>query len=187
MRKYTAYLVAIATAALILIITLDYEKEIENIENTIKEQSGMIDSLTNSIDSLILEIDTLEWDKSIFDFNIKFNGKSLLSSIMYVESSYNDSAYNKSEDAVGCLQIRKCMVDDVNRILKHKGLYTRYEYRDRWERNLSVEMFDIYCDHYNLYSAEEIARCWNGGPRGVNNPATVGYWNKVEKQIKENS
>ena len=187
MRKFTPYLTAIAAAALILTMTLDYEREIESIENTIKEQSDIIDSLANNIDSLILEIDTLKWDRSIFDFDIKFNGKSLLSSIMYIESSYNDSAYNKSEDAVGCLQIRRCMVDDVNRILKRKGSYIRYEYEDRWKRSLSIKMFDIYCDHYNLSSAEEIARCWNGGPRGVTNPATVAYWNKVEKQIKENS
>ena len=41
----------------------------------------------------------------------------LISAIIHVESSNNDSAYCASEDAVGCLQIRKCMVDDVNRIL----------------------------------------------------------------------
>ena len=37
---------------------------------------------------------------------------------MFVESSYNNLAYNVSEDAVGCLQIRKCMVNDINRILR---------------------------------------------------------------------
>ena len=70
------------------------------------------------IDSLQSEIDTLEWDNQIWDFNIKFSVSHLLSSMMYVESNYNDSAYHKGEDAVGCLQIRKCMVDDVNRILR---------------------------------------------------------------------
>ena len=44
-------------------------------------------------------------------------------------------------------------------------------------------MFEIYCDHYNLTTAEEMARCWNGGPRGINNPATVGYWEKVKNEI----
>ena len=48
-------------------------------------------------------------------------------------------------------------------------------------------MFDIYCKHYGLITAEEIARCWNGGPRGMQNEVTAGYWKKVEKQIKENS
>jgi len=47
-------------------------------------------------------------------------------------------------------------------------------------------MFDVYCKHYNLNSAEEIARCWNGGPRGMNNEMTAGYWKKVENKLEEN-
>jgi hypothetical protein len=58
---------------------------------------------------------------------------------------------------------------------------------DRWDRIKSVEMFTIYCDYYNLDTAEEMARCWNGGPRGIDNPATVGYWNKVKTNIEKNS
>ena len=48
-------------------------------------------------------------------------------------------------------------------------------------------MFNIFCDYYGLTTAEEMARCWNGGPRGINNPATVGYWNKVKNRIEVNS
>jgi hypothetical protein len=108
---------------------------------------------------------------------------SLLNAIIFVESCNNDSAYRASEDAVGCLQIRKTMVNDVNRILKRKKSTLRFTYDDRWSRNKSIQMFEIYCDHYNLTTAEEIARCWNGGPRGINNPATVGYWKKVKDKI----
>ena len=70
------------------------------------------------------------------------------------------------------------MVDDVNRILKRNKSNTRFTYDDRWLRNKSIQMFDIYCKHYNLNTAEEIARCWNGGPRGMENEMTVGYWKK---------
>ena len=108
---------------------------------------------------------------------------TILLAIMFVESSYNDSAYVASEDAVGCLQIRKCMVDDVNRILRRQKSDLRFTYDDRWLRDKSIKMFEIYCDHYNLVTAEEIARCWNGGPRGIDNPATVGYWEKVKIEI----
>ena len=108
---------------------------------------------------------------------------TILLAIMFVESSYNDSAYVASEDAVGCLQIRKCMVNDVNRILKWQKSPLRFTYNSRWYRDSSIQMFEIYCDHYNLTTAEEIARCWNGGPRGINNPATVGYWEKVKDEI----
>tara|TARA_R110002167_G_scaffold52480_1_gene151525 strand:- start:109 stop:681 length:573 start_codon:yes stop_codon:yes gene_type:complete len=170
--------------AMLVGTVLKYEEETNYIETTIQNKNTTIDSLILKIDSLILEIDTLEWDKS-FEFDIKWNGKSILSSIMFIESSYNDSAYNKNEDAVGCLQIRKCMVDDVNRILKRKGSYKRYSYQDRWNRAESINMFNVYVDYYGLESAEEIARCWNGGPRGINNANTVGYWNKVKSELEE--
>ena len=135
------------------------------------------------IDSLKHEIETLEWNNNIWDFNIKFSVSHLLSSIMQVESNNNDSAYHKGEDAVGCLQIRKCMVNDVNRILKRQGAYTRFTYDDRWLRSKSVQMFGIYCRHYGLNTAEEIARCWNGGPRGMSKPLTATYWKKVQKNL----
>ena len=44
-------------------------------------------------------------------------------------------------------------------------------------------MFEIYCTHYGLTTAEEIARCWNGGPRGMNKEATSYYWEKVKEEM----
>ena len=111
------------------------------------------------------------------------NEKEILSALIYVESSNNDSAYNTSEDAVGCLQIRKTMVNDVNRILRKQESPVRFTYEDRWSRYKSIKIFQIYCKYYNLTTAEEIARCWNGGPRGINKPTTVIYWNKVQDRI----
>ena len=151
-------------------------------QEEIKTQST-IDSLQNVIDSLYHEIDTLQWENQIWDFNLSNNTTHLLSAIMYVESSYNDSAYNSYEDAVGCLQIRKCMVNDVNRILRRQKSDLRFTYDDRWLRNKSIKMFDIYCKHYGLTTSEEIARCWNGGPRGMQNDMTAGYWKKVKNQL----
>ena len=151
-------------------------------QEEVKTQST-IDSLQNVIDSLVLEIDTLQWENQIWDFNISQNTTHLLSAIMFVESSYNDSAYNSYEDAVGCLQIRKCMVNDVNRILRRQKSDLKFSYDDRWFRDKSIKMFDIYCKHYGLTTAEEIARCWNGGPRGMQNEITAGYWKKVKNQL----
>ena len=187
MKIYRTIITMVAFVTLFLIFMIDYENKIDRLEYELEYNINANDSLDYIIDSLYHEIDTLVWESEIWDQNILNNTTHLLSAIMYVESSNNDSAYHKGEDAVGCLQIRRCMVDDVNRILTRKKLYKRYVYEDRWSRYRSIEMFDIYCKHYNLNTSEEIARCWNGGPRGINNPATVGYWNKVEKQIKENS
>ena len=113
------------------------------------------------------------------------NDLELINAIISIESSGRDNAYNESEDAVGCLQIRQCMVDDINRILKRQDSQLYYTYDDRWDRNKSIEMFNIFVDYYNLHTPEEIARCWNGGPRGINNPYTLGYWNKVELELEE--
>jgi len=139
--------------------------------------------LEHQIDSLKLEIDTLIWEQEMWYYNINNNTTHLLSAIMFVESSYNDSAYAASEDAVGCLQIRKCMVKDVNRILRRQKSDLRFTYDDRWSRPKSIKIFDVYCKHYGLTTAEEIARCWNGGPRGMHNEMTAGYWEKVKNQL----
>lgn len=149
---------------------------IEQLEDKIEQNNFQIDSLKH-------EIDTLQWENQIWDFNLSNNTVHLLSAIIHVESSNNDSAYNSYEDAVGCLQIRKCMVDDVNRILRRQKSELRFSYDDRWLRDKSIKMFDIYCKHYGLTTAEQIARCWNGGPRGMQNEMTAGYWKKVKNQL----
>ena len=155
---------------------VQYENKIESLEEIIYQDSCLVDSLQHSIDSLNERY-------QIFDSQPARELIDLINAISYVESSGRDSAYNASEDAVGYLQIRQCMVKDVNRILKRKGSLERYAYEDRWLRYKSIQMFNIYCQHYKLSTAEEIARCWNGGPRGMENEMTVGYWKKVSNKL----
>ena len=177
MKTYlTPILTAIATA-LIIFFTIDYERQIESLEYIIQQDSCLIDSLRH-------EIDTLIWEQETWNNDIINNTTHLLSAIMFVESSYNDSAYVASEDAVGCLQIRKCMVKDVNRILRRQKSDLKFIYNDRWSRAKSIKMFDVYCKHYGLITAEEIARCWNGGPRGMSNEVTAKYWVKVKNKLE---
>tara|TARA_R110000744_G_scaffold330944_1_gene436396 strand:+ start:982 stop:1515 length:534 start_codon:yes stop_codon:yes gene_type:complete len=174
--KYIRYIFIITIIGFLFYRVELREKSIEHLKKQINFQQSQIDSL-------IHEIDTLQWQVEIWDHNIENNSTYLLSAIIHVESKNNDSAYCASEDAVGCLQIRKCMVDDVNRILRRQKSYKEYSYDDRWFRYKSIEMFEVYCRHYGLTTAEEIARCWNGGPRGINNPSTVNYWKKVKNQL----
>jgi len=176
MKQYTPYLAVVLFATLSLVYMIDYENEINALESEIENQE-------NYIDSLIQCIDTLQWKNEIWDFNVEHETTHLLSAIMFVESGNNDSAHAIGEDAVGCLQIRKTMVDDVNRILKRQKKDLIFTYDDRWLRTKSINMFDIYCKHYGLNTAEEIARCWNGGPRGMDKEATVYYWNKVQDHL----
>lgn len=104
--------------------------------------------------------------------------------MIYVESRGNDSAYNASEDAVGCLQIRPIMVREVNRILRKQNDTLRFELEDRWDRNKSLEMFHIWREYHHPNSSDEvIARNWNGGPRGYEKESTIKYWRKVRGHI----
>ena len=170
-------LMLISFAMVALAIAWKSEKDIE-------ELNRQLDHKQFQIDSLRLEMDTLEWENEIYDYNKEHDTNHLLSALMFVESGNNDSAHAIGEDAVGVLQIRKTMVDDVNRILKRQGKTYTFTYDDRWLRNKSIQMFDIYCKHYGLTTAEEIARCWNGGPRGMDKEATVYYWNKVQNYLE---
>ena len=176
MNNFMPYVLVVLTTIIFTISTIDNENTIIDLEDQLNQQN-------NTIDSLKHQIDTLQWQVEIWDHNVVNNTTHLLSAIMFVESSNNDSAYHKGEDAVGCLQIRQCMVDDVNRILRRQKSTKRYLYHDRWLRYKSIEMFDVYCKHYGLVTAEEIARCWNGGPRGMQNEMTAGYWEKVKNQL----
>ena len=156
-------------------------------ENQIKELKEIHflekDSLNTVIDSMGTEIDSLQHRYEIFDNEPGREFIDILNAIVTVESQGNPKAYAANEDAVGILQIRRVLVDDVNRILKRKGSFFRYTYNDRWDVEKSFEMFDIYCEYYNFQTAEEMARCWNGGPRGINKSATEVYWAKVQNEL----
>ena len=176
MKDSIMYIAVIMAVTLMLLYTVDYERKIELLQDKLDNKDILIDSLFH-------EMDTLTWEQEMWDYNISQNTTHLLSAIMFVESSYNDSAYAANEDAVGCLQIRKCMVKDVNRILCRQKSNLKFTYNDRWSRSKSIKMFNIYCEHYGLITAEEIARCWNGGPKGMENQITAKYWKKVENQL----
>ena len=114
---------------------------------------------------------------------IQTKTKSLIDALILVESSGRENAYNKKEDAVGCLQIRPVMVREVNRILKRLGRVERFTKEDRWDCGQSREMFYIWRNYHHKNSSDEvIARCWNGGPRGYKKRSTEYYWNKVQLQ-----
>ena len=177
MRLFTTTLVLI-TITILFINILNNTDKIEQLEQKLEYKQFQVDSLQHVNDSLVEQYQLFDYIVKPVNYMI-----NLMDAIMEVESSNNDSAYNASEDAVGCLQIRKCMVDDVNRILKRKRIPYRYSYNDRWSRDKSMQMFDFYCKYYRLNTAEKIARCWNGGPRGMQNEMTVGYWERVMNKL----
>lgn len=118
---------------------------------------------------------------------VEVKTSKLVRALIQVESSGNDSCVGDKHmiiPSIGCLQIRPIMVREVNRILKIQQSNKRFKYKDRWSRNKSIEMFNIWKDHYHSESSDEvIARCWNGGPRGGEKKSTIKYWNKVKKYL----
>ena len=109
------------------------------------------------------------------------NLTNLISALMLVESSNNDLAIGDQGRAIGCLQIHKAVVLDVNR-------FTGSNYR--WEamtnRVQARAVCEAYLTHYGKgKTTEEQARIWNAGPQGhKKKQATQAYWAKVKKAIK---
>lgn len=109
----------------------------------------------------------------------------LLAALIAIESGGDPSAIGDGGKAVGCLQIHPVMVADCNRILAGRGEAFRYTIDDRYSEAHSRAMAVIYLRHYCPNgSAEQMARCWNGGPMGARKAATVGYWRKVKRQME---
>lgn len=108
----------------------------------------------------------------------------LIQALIMVESSGNNNAFNASENAAGCLQIRPIMVREVNRILRKQGDTLKFDLSDRWNRDKSLKMFHIWREYHHPNSTDEvIARNWNGGPRGYEKESTIKYWKKVRGHI----
>ena len=144
--------------------------------NEPKEQCIIEDTPTEEIVSLKTQNEPT-WD----DF---------LSAVMDVESGGSVHAYNVKENAAGCLQIRPIMVREVNRVLRKNKVHKRYTLEDRWNREKSIEMFEIMAEQVDccedlefMEFAEIVARKWNGGGRGHKKSATLGYWSKIEQRM----
>ena len=108
----------------------------------------------------------------------------LVAAMIQVESQGDPSAFAKGENAAGILQIRPIMVNEVNRLLHKFDSEKFYTLDDRWDEKKSIEMFYIIYNYYHKDSSyEEIARCWNGGPKGLQKKQTKRYWKKVQKEL----
>ena len=131
-------------------------------------------------------IEVIPEPEIIVSYELTIN--DLIDALIFIESSGRENAIgdtNLRTPSVGVLQIRQSLVKDVNRIQKRNKRTLRYTYDDRFSREKSIEMFMIWHNHYHTNSDfEKIARCWNGGPRGMNKTTTMNYWYKVDKRMK---
>jgi hypothetical protein len=115
----------------------------------------------------------------------------LFRAIAQVESHGNASAHNSKEDAVGIVQIRPIVVEDVNRINKLEGRSERFDLNDRYSPDKSRRMFDVYLTYYGdrlhrlgkPVTYQTLAKTWNGGPDGYKKSAAETYWQKVKREL----
>jgi len=116
--------------------------------------------------------------------------EELIAAIIHIESTGNSKAVGDTHlvmPSIGCMQIRPIMVREVNRILKKSGVDERYKLKDRFDRNNSIRMFNIWADAYHKQSSfEKMARNWNGGPNGYKKKRTIKYWDKISKYATNN-
>lgn len=89
--------------------------------------------------------------------------------LIQVESRGDPECWRMQEDAVGILQIRPVMVQEVNRLLG----WDKYNYLDRWDQEKSIEMCLIYLNRYanrawlgHAPTLRDCSRLWQSGPRG---------------------
>ena len=108
------------------------------------------------------------------------NLTNLISALMLVESSNNDLAIGDQGRAIGCLQIHKAVVLDVNRITG-----SHYKHSEMTNRVAARAVCETYLKAYGKgATTEQLARRWNGGPTGDRKSATEAYWAKVKKHLK---
>lgn len=102
----------------------------------------------------------------------------LWQAVCVVESGRRADAVGDGGLAVGIAQIQPVMVSECNRIVG----FRKWTLEDRWSARASEEMFKTYCKHYGG-TIEQMARRWNGGPRGDTKSATNAYWRKIQRVL----
>lgn len=117
----------------------------------------------------------------------------IICALLHIESNGDDSAKGDKTKtgyyrAIGAMQLHKCYVDEANDILESEGQGRPFSYDDRWDRKKSIMIAKVYltyfCEKYNRWDYEFIARCHNGGGYGGwKNPNTIKYVEKVEKHL----
>ncbi len=116
----------------------------------------------------------------------------LLLAIEKVESGGDTWAYNASEDALGCLQIRPIMLADYNRITGEN--IQHFELVDReLSFHVATTIFLFYSKQVGNVTPKHLAFIHNGGGgawKRVDNPRSdskqdnlEAYWLKVKREL----
>ena len=108
----------------------------------------------------------------------------LLAALIAVESGGNDLARGRHGE-LGALQVRPCVVKDVNRVVGGN-----YRWSEMTNRVTATRVARAYLDHWGSPSRlgrkptdRDLARVWHGGPNGWKRRQTLVYWNRVKARM----
>lgn len=111
--------------------------------------------------------------------------RDILDAIRFVESSGRDDVKDGDGGlAIGPYQIHEVYWRDA--VAAEPSLGGRYQdcrNRDYAERVIAAYMRRHASSAWERGVAETLARIHNGGPRGDDNPATIGYWRRVRARL----
>jgi len=105
----------------------------------------------------------------------------LLAALIAVESGGNDQARGRHGE-LGALQVRRCVVVDVNRVAGAK-----YRWEDMTNRVVAAKVADLYLAHWSKRigrpaTDRDLALIWHHGPNGWKRPGGV-YWRRVHDRV----
>jgi hypothetical protein len=105
----------------------------------------------------------------------------LLDAIAVVESGDNPAAVGDHGRALGPYQIHRAYWAEGTELLG-----VAWEYRDARDPQKSRQVVRAYLSHYGRgKTLLDMARIHNGGPRGYEKAATLGYARKIEQVLSE--
>lgn len=110
--------------------------------------------------------------------------RPFLDAVATVESNNNDKATGDDGKAIGRYQIWSIYWDDAKSFAPAiKGEYSDCRNKEYAERVVVAFLLRYAEDAVKVRDYQTLARIHNGGPRGARKPATLKYWEKVEKII----
>lgn len=101
----------------------------------------------------------------------------LLAALIAVESGGNDQARGRHGE-LGALQVRRCVVTDVNRVVG-----AHYRWSEMTNRVVAAKVADAYLTHWGgkigrTPTDRDLALIWHHGPNGWKRSGGV-YWRRV--------
>lgn len=110
----------------------------------------------------------------------------VLDAIRKVESQNGKYIKGKNGE-IGPYQMKRIVIDDVNRIIGKKT----YKYEDARNEEKARKICEFYILYWSRkagceFSEEAMARIWNGGPNGYKKKSTIKYWKKIKEVLDVN-